>query len=73
MGSSKTVVIKGLSIGGGSPVRVESMIKTPLSDIYGCAEECTALAAEGCELIWVSLRISPRTEHEGLTKDRLCR
>ncbi len=55
MGSSKTVVIKGLSIGGGSPVRVESMIKTPLSDIYGCAEECTALAAEGCELIRVSL------------------
>ena len=55
MGSSKTVVIKGLSIGGGSPVRVDSMIKTPLSDIYGCAEECTALAAEGCELIRVSL------------------
>ena len=55
MGSRESVEIKGLSIGGNSPVRVESMIKTPLSDTDGCADECAALASEGCELIRVSL------------------
>ncbi len=55
MGSRKTVMIKGLSIGGSSPVRIESMIKTPLTDIEGCAAECDALEKEGCELIRVSL------------------
>ncbi|NLX84495.1 MAG: flavodoxin-dependent (E)-4-hydroxy-3-methylbut-2-enyl-diphosphate synthase [Synergistaceae bacterium] len=55
MGSRKEVIIQGLSIGGNSPVRIESMIKTPLTDIEACAAECEALAKEGCELIRVSL------------------
>ena len=55
MGSRKKVDIKGLTIGESSPVRVESMIKTPLSELEKCADECTALAKEGCELIRVSL------------------
>ncbi len=55
MGSRKRVEIKGLSIGGGSPVRVESMLKTPLSDIEGCVRECNVLSKEGCELIRASL------------------
>ncbi len=55
MGSRKDVEIRGLTIGGSSPVRVESMIKTPLSDLEQCAAECEALAKEGCELIRVSL------------------
>ena len=55
MGSRKKVDIKGLTIGGSSPVRVESMIKTPLYELEECAGECIALAKEGCELIRVSL------------------
>ena len=55
MGSRKRVEIKGLTIGGNSTVRVESMIKTPLSNIDECALECAALANEGCELVRVSL------------------
>ena len=55
MGSRKRVEIKGLTIGGNSTVRVESMIKTPLCDLEKCAEECRALAKAGCELIRVSL------------------
>ena len=47
MGSRKDVEIRGLTIGGSSPVRVESMIKTPLSDLEQCAAECEALAKEG--------------------------
>ena len=55
MGSRKKVDIRGLTVGGSSPVRVESMIKTPLSDLEECVFECSSLAREGCELIRVSL------------------
>lgn len=55
MGSRNSVEIKGLLIGGASPVRVESMVKIPLSDTDGCLNECETLAKEGCELIRVSL------------------
>ena len=55
MGSRKSVSIGGLRIGGGAPVRVESMLKTRLTDIEGCAAETEALAAAGCELARLSL------------------
>lgn len=55
MGSRKKVEIKGLTIGGSSPVRVESMIKTSLSVLEQCAAECEELAKDGCELVRVSL------------------
>ena len=43
MGSRKTVTINGLTIGGFAPVRVESMLKTPLSDLDGCKADAEAL------------------------------
>ena len=55
MGSRKSVTIDGLKIGNGAPVRVESMLKTPLSDVEGCVAETKLLASEGCELARVSL------------------
>ncbi|MDL2298109.1 flavodoxin-dependent (E)-4-hydroxy-3-methylbut-2-enyl-diphosphate synthase [Synergistaceae bacterium OttesenSCG-928-D05] len=54
MGSKKIVTIKGLHIGGNNPVRVESMLKTPLTDTAACLRELEGLAAEGCELVRVS-------------------
>ena len=54
MGSRRTVNVNGLEIGGNSPVRVESMLKTPLTDIDGCRREAEALYNEGCELVRVS-------------------
>ena len=54
MGSKKTVCIDGLNIGGNNPVRVESMLKTPLADVEKCIDEINALAGEGCELARVS-------------------
>lgn len=54
MGSRHTVYIDGLSIGGVSPVRVESMLKTPLRELDACIEEANLLANEGCELVRVS-------------------
>ncbi|EHM10059.1 1-hydroxy-2-methyl-2-(E)-butenyl 4-diphosphate synthase [Thermanaerovibrio velox DSM 12556] len=56
MGSIRSVSIGGLSIGGGSPVRVESMLKTPLEDIDGCINELHGLKVAGCELVRTSYR-----------------
>ncbi|MCX7829100.1 MAG: flavodoxin-dependent (E)-4-hydroxy-3-methylbut-2-enyl-diphosphate synthase [Thermanaerothrix sp.] len=48
--------IGGLSIGGGSPIRVESMLKTPLDDAEGCIKELHRLKEAGCELVRTSYR-----------------
>ena len=54
MGSRKIINIDGLKIGGHNPVRVESMLKTPLRDLDGCLQETDALLQNGCELARVS-------------------
>lgn len=48
---AETVIIGGLSIGNGHPVRVESMLKIPLSSREECLEQCRSLASCGCELV----------------------
>ena len=55
MGSKRIISIDGLLIGGNNPVRVESMLKTPLSNLSSCEEELRNLSGEGCELVRVSL------------------
>jgi len=52
--STNAVSIGGLQIGGTSPVRVESMLKTPLQDVQGCLGELNTLAESGCELVRVA-------------------
>lgn len=52
---SRSVDIQGLTIGGGAPVRVESMLKVPLSDIEECIKQCERLRNCGCELARVAL------------------
>ncbi|MDR3075908.1 MAG: (E)-4-hydroxy-3-methylbut-2-enyl-diphosphate synthase [Synergistaceae bacterium] len=54
MGSAKHVTINGTRFGGASPVRVESMLKTPLSDLDGCAAELAELKNAGCELVRIA-------------------
>jgi (E)-4-hydroxy-3-methylbut-2-enyl-diphosphate synthase len=46
--------IAGLAIGGNAPVRVESMLKIPLSDEEESLSQCRSLAEEGCELLRVA-------------------
>ncbi|MEG1823860.1 MAG: (E)-4-hydroxy-3-methylbut-2-enyl-diphosphate synthase [Cloacibacillus sp.] len=55
MGSKNSVTIGGLTIGGGAPVRVESMLKTRLTDVAACVEETERLLLCGCELARVAL------------------
>ena len=52
---TRPIKIGALSIGGGAPVRVESMLKVPLSQKEKCAEQCQRLLREGCELARVAL------------------
>ena len=54
MYGKRTVSIDGLKIGGNNPVRVESMLKAPLSDLKACLKETEDLATSGCELVRVA-------------------
>lgn len=63
MSSERTVVIDGIRIGGGEPIRVESMLKSRLDDVDACLAELCALRAAGCELVRVAypdLALAPR-------------
>lgn len=55
MGSARSVAINGLKIGGGAPVRVESMLKSRLTNLSACVSETERLLAAGCELARVAL------------------
>ena len=54
MSSGKSVTIGGVVFGGGAPVRVESMLKTPLADTENCLRELAGLKQAGCELVRVA-------------------
>ena len=54
MSSGKSVKRGGVPFGGGAPVRVESMLKTPIADTEGCLNELTRLKQAGCELVRVA-------------------
>ncbi|MDR2136794.1 MAG: (E)-4-hydroxy-3-methylbut-2-enyl-diphosphate synthase [Synergistaceae bacterium] len=51
----RLVKIGALAIGGGAPIRVESMLKVALSLKEKCLEQCERLLIEGCELARVAL------------------
>ncbi|MDR1979285.1 MAG: (E)-4-hydroxy-3-methylbut-2-enyl-diphosphate synthase [Synergistaceae bacterium] len=51
----RQIKIGNVSIGGNAPVRVESMLKVPLSQKEKCVEQCERLLREGCELARVAL------------------
>ncbi len=52
--SLRSVSIGKLEIGGASPIRVESMLKTPLGEPEKCLMELNGLAEAGCELVRVA-------------------
>jgi (E)-4-hydroxy-3-methylbut-2-enyl-diphosphate synthase len=50
----RCVVVGSLAIGGKAPIRVESMLKTPLSDGDSTFKEMNELVDAGCELVRVA-------------------
>lgn len=51
MGSKKKVKVGNYYIGGGEPVRVQSMLNTPSGDFNAAVEQAKELEAAGCEII----------------------
>ena len=51
MASKKQVRIADITLGGGSPVRVQSMLNTLSSDIEGSVNQALELERAGCEII----------------------
>ena len=48
---TKKVKIGNISIGGGEPIAVQSMLNVPANDINGSVEQAKELAAAGCQII----------------------
>ncbi|MBQ6002591.1 MAG: (E)-4-hydroxy-3-methylbut-2-enyl-diphosphate synthase [Synergistaceae bacterium] len=55
MNSKRQVNINGLTIGGKSPVRVESMLKVSLDKREECTAQCERLIKSGCEMARAAL------------------
>lgn len=55
----RCVVVGSLAIGGKAPIRVESMLKTPLSDGDSTFKEMNELVDAGCELVRLPSQMSP--------------
>jgi|GEM_PF-4767558 len=64
--SNRSVSVGSLEIGGNNPVRVESMLKTPLENLEGCANELHGLAQAGCEMVRVAFPDSSKAEALGI-------
>ncbi len=52
---SKQVKIGDLSIGGGSPIAIQSMLKAHYYDVEGNVRQAVALEQAGCEIVRVSV------------------
>lgn len=53
--TTKKIKIGNISIGGGSPVAVQSMLSVPAHDIDGNVKQALALEKAGCEIVRVSV------------------
>ena len=51
---SREVLVGGVGIGGGNPIRLQSMTTTNTLDIAGTVEQCIRLAEAGSELIRIT-------------------
>lgn len=55
MSSKKQVLIGGVTVGGGSSVKIQSMCTTKTSDVEATVGQISALERAGCEIIRVSV------------------
>jgi (E)-4-hydroxy-3-methylbut-2-enyl-diphosphate synthase len=52
---SKSITIGNVQVGGGSPIRVQSMTSTPTQDINATISQIKALEFAGCEIVRVAV------------------
>ncbi|MEJ2744865.1 MAG: flavodoxin-dependent (E)-4-hydroxy-3-methylbut-2-enyl-diphosphate synthase, partial [bacterium] len=48
---TKQINLGGVAIGGGAPVSIQSMTKTPTADVKATVKQCAELTQAGCEII----------------------
>jgi (E)-4-hydroxy-3-methylbut-2-enyl-diphosphate synthase len=60
-----TVEVKGVKIGSGQPIVIQSMTKVQTSDIEGCVRQIKELAEAGCKLVRVAVPTRADTEAFG--------
>lgn len=53
---AKRINVGGVAVGGGAPVRVQSMTTTPTVDVERTSEQIVRLAEAGCEIVRVAVR-----------------
>jgi (E)-4-hydroxy-3-methylbut-2-enyl-diphosphate synthase len=59
MRQTRAVSVKGVQIGGGAPVAVQSMTKTDTADVEGTVRQIEEMVRQGCEIVRVAV---PNTE-----------
>ena len=68
---TKPVYVGSIAIGGDNPVRVQSMITTPLTDVDAAVAEIEALAKADCEIIRFTVPTRDELNSLPLIKDKL--
>ena len=53
--NTRAVRIGGVTVGGGNPVAVQSMLNVPIHDIAGNVAQAKRLEAEGCQIVRVTV------------------
>jgi (E)-4-hydroxy-3-methylbut-2-enyl-diphosphate synthase len=59
---TRQIRVGGVTIGGGAPVRVQSMTNTDTADVSATVSQIKALEALGCEIVRVAVPDSPAAE-----------
>ncbi len=55
MGSKKSVKVGTVTIGGGAPITIQSMLSKPSADVEGNITEAVALEKAGCQILRVAI------------------
>ncbi len=62
MRKSKTVVARGLAIGGGNPISIQSMLNAPSEDKEACLAQLKALEDCGCQVVRMAVNSKAAAE-----------
>lgn len=67
---SKQIYVGGVTLGGGAPVRVQSMTTTHTADVEATSAQIARLAEAGCEIVRVAVRDEADARAVRAVKDR---
>ena len=67
---SKQINVGGVTLGGGAPVRVQSMTTTHTADVEATSAQIARLAEAGCEIVRVAVRDEEDARAVRTVKDR---